>query len=194
MAGAWIRRVLSPQPIELEVADADFKLRLLARRDYLAWRKTRAANQAYLQPFEPSWSPDALSRTTYLRQVQIADYEYQNALGGMMLMIHRTDNSVIGGINLRNVRRGVAQMGTLGYWIASDWGGQGRMTQAVQRMTEFGFRQIGLHRIEAACVPENEASARVLLRAGFEEEGFARGYLRIDGCWRDHRLFAIVAS
>ena len=78
--------------------------------------------------------------------------------------------------------------------VASDWGGQGRMTQAVQRMTEFGFRQLGLHRIEAACVPENEASARVLLRAGFEEEGFARGYLRIDGRWRDHRLFAIGAS
>lgn len=66
------------------------------------------------------------------------------------------------------------------------------MTAAVRRMVDFAFYDFRLHRVEAGCIPENDASARVLLGAGFEEEGYARKYLRINGRWQDHRLFAIV--
>jgi ribosomal-protein-alanine N-acetyltransferase len=59
-------------------------------------------------------------------------------------------------------------------------------------VVEFAFTRLGLHRIEAACVPENEASHRLLLKAGFEAEGRARAYLKIDGRWRDHLLFGMV--
>ena len=180
--------------IELDVPESDFCLRLLEQGDYESWRDIRLANREQLQPFEPTGASNALTSAYFASQVRIARREYDDNAGAMMLLIHRATNAVIGGINLRNVRRGVAQMGTLGYWIAHEWGGRGRMSQAVARMLRFGFEVTGLHRIEAACVPENDASARILLRNGFEEEGFAKAYLRINGEWRDHRLFAIVCS
>ena len=178
--------------IELDVPESDFCLRLLEQRDYESWRDIRLANREHLQPFEPSWAANALTSAYFASQVRIARKEYDDNEGAMMLMVHLETGAIIGGINLRNIRRGVAQMGTMGYWIAREWGGQGRMSQAVARMVRFGFDVTGLHRIEAACVPENEASAGILLRNGFEEEGFAKAYLRINGQWRDHRLFAIV--
>ena len=59
-------------------------------------------------------------------------------------------------------------------------------------MLEFSFEDLGLHRIEAACLPENEASRALLKRCGFNEEGYAREFLRINGRWQDHVLFAIL--
>ncbi|MAP96015.1 MAG: 30S ribosomal protein S5 alanine N-acetyltransferase [Ponticaulis sp.] len=189
---AWYHRFFRHRTVEFSVEGADFILRLTSADDYVSWREIRTANYRHLQPFEPVWADDSLSRAHFLNQVRTAETEFDAGLGAMLLMVHQPSNTVIGGINLRNVRRGVAQMGTIGYWIAEDWGGQGRMTKAVSRVVEFGFKSLGLHRIEAACVPENTASANVLLRAGFQEEGFARAYLKINGRWRDHRLFAIV--
>ncbi len=68
------------------------------------------------------------------------------------------------------------------------------MTRAVAAAVGFGFSSLRLHRIEAACIPDNIASIRVLERNGFQKEGFARAYLRINGAWRDHLLFALLES
>ena len=81
---------------------------------------------------------------------------------------------------------------TLGYWIGSTHCNQGYMTDSLAATLEVAFSRIGLHRVEAACLPANEASRRLLLRAGFREEGYAREYLRISGRWQDHQLFAIL--
>jgi ribosomal-protein-alanine N-acetyltransferase len=56
----------------------------------------------------------------------------------------------------------------------------------------FAFDSLRLHRVEAACLPENQASRRLLLRVGFSEEGYARQYLKINGRWQDHLLFALL--
>lgn len=192
MLSAFFRRYFGVGLFELTMPDADFKLRLLNLSDWKSWAETRERNFDHLQPFEPIWTNDALSKEYFLKQVRAAEYEYDHGMGAMMLMVHKTTGEVIGGINLRNLRRGVAQMGTIGYWLAKEWGGAGRMTEAVNAMVKYGFDELELHRVEAACVPENHPSAAVLIRAGFVEEGFAKGYLHINGRWRDHRLFAIV--
>ncbi|MAK60592.1 MAG: 30S ribosomal protein S5 alanine N-acetyltransferase [Ponticaulis sp.] len=192
MLPAFVRKFLRIGIFELPVPEADFKLRLMNMADWKSWADVRGRNRDYLQPFEPIWSQDALTKDYFLKQVRAAEYEYDHGMGAMMLMIHLDTGKVMGGINLRNLRRGVAQMATVGYWIGEEWGRAGRMTKAVRAMVAFGFDELGLHRVEAACVPENETSAAVLRRAGFQEEGFAKGYLRINGRWRDHRLFAIV--
>ena len=59
-------------------------------------------------------------------------------------------------------------------------------------MLPFAFGTLGLHRLEAACLPHNDASARVLEKAGFKREGMARRYLKINGLWQDHDLFALL--
>ena len=103
-----------------------------------------------------------------------------------------SDQALVGAITLSNVRRGVAETGTLGYWIGQKFAGQGLGTAAVRAMVAWAFEDLNLHRVEAACVPDNAASRRVLEKAGFQLEGRARAYLKINGAWADHLLFGVV--
>ena len=100
------------------------------------------------------------------------------------------EKTMLGALTLSNVRRGVAQMATLGYWIGAPFARQGYMTDALQALLPFAFDHLHLHRVEAACLPRNAASIALLRRAGFEQEGLARSYLKINGAWQDHLLFA----
>jgi ribosomal-protein-alanine N-acetyltransferase len=72
--------------------------------------------------------------------------------------------------------------------------GKGRMTRAVAATAEFALTRLRLHRIEAACIPENAPSITLLEHNGFQREGYARGFLKINGAWRDHVLFGLVQS
>jgi ribosomal-protein-alanine N-acetyltransferase len=99
-------------------------------------------------------------------------------------------DELVGAITISNIRRGVAEMGSLGYWIGHQYARRGLMTDAVRAVLPYAFSQLGLHRMEAACLPSNEPSRRLLLRCGFVQEGYARGYLRINGIWQDHLTFA----
>ena len=92
------------------------------------------------------------------------------------------------------MRRGVSQSGALGYWSGFACARRGHTLAAVRAVTRFAFGRLALHRLEAACVPENTASAGLLLRAGFTQEGLARAYLKINGRWRDHTLFGLVKA
>jgi len=103
-----------------------------------------------------------------------------------------TSDVLIGGIALNDVRRGMAQKGTLGYWIGEPYARQGYMSEAVGLVCSFAFETLKLHRLEAGCLPRNEASRRLLARLGFMQEGFARAYLRINGKWEDHILWGMV--
>jgi ribosomal-protein-alanine N-acetyltransferase len=110
---------------------------------------------------------------------------------GYPFFIFSDDGSILlGGITLSNLRRGVAQCATLGYWMGAPHARRGHMTCAVQAMQQHAFASLGLHRIEAACLPRNEASIRLLQRTGFVREGFAQSYLKINGTWEDHILWA----
>ena len=97
-------------------------------------------------------------------------------------------------MTLGNVRRGVAQSGTLGYWIGEPFARQRYMTDALDVIISFSFQTLELHRLEAACLPTNAASQGVLRKLGFKEEGYARKYLRINGEWCDHLLFALIGA
>jgi ribosomal-protein-alanine N-acetyltransferase len=66
------------------------------------------------------------------------------------------------------------------------------MTGALPLVLDFAFERLGLHRVEAACLPTNIPSRALLVRAGFHQEGYAREYLCIEGKWQDHLLFAIL--
>ena len=68
------------------------------------------------------------------------------------------------------------------------------MTAGLQLAIDYIFGQLALHRIEAACIPENDRSIRLLEKAGFQREGYMKEYLKIRGEWRDHLLFALISS
>jgi ribosomal-protein-alanine N-acetyltransferase len=162
--------------------------------DYEAWSDLRRRSRAFLQPWEPAWPADDLSRPAFRRRLMA--YQRDMDLGGgySFLAFRREDHELVGGITLSNIRRGVAQTGTVGYWAGAPHARKGYILAATQGLAAFSFSRLGLHRLEAACLPENEPSRRLLLRAGFELEGRASAYLKINGDWRDHLLFGLVAD
>lgn len=162
------------------------------QRDWRTWAELRAESREFLVPWEPTWTYDALTRGAFRRRLRMNRGEMRQGVGYSLLIFRSADDALLGGVTLSNVRRGVAQAANLGYWIGQRYSRQGYMTEALMATLDLAFGRLGLHRVEAACLPQNAASAGLLLKCGFREEGFAREYLRINGKWQDHRLFAIL--
>lgn len=160
--------------------------------DYADWRELRAESRAFLQPWEPTWPADDLSRAAFRRRLLAYARDREVGVAYPFFVFRAEDQALTGGITLSNVRRGVAQMGSVGYWCGKPFTRQGLTLAAVRAMGRFAFRTLALHRLEAACIPENDASRRLLKQAGFVEEGFAQAYLKINGVWRDHVLFGLT--
>jgi ribosomal-protein-alanine N-acetyltransferase len=177
----------------LRVDGEGIRLRPPKAADYADWRELRAVSRSFLQPWEPTWPADDLSRAAFRRR--LAAYARDRDIGAAypFFVFRNEDDALTGGITLSNVRRGVAQMGSVGYWCGRPFVRQGLTLAAVKALADFAFRTLGLHRLEAACIPENGPSRTLLLKAGFAEEGYAKAYLKINGVWRDHVLFGLTS-
>lgn len=169
-------------------------LRPAEMRDYASWAELRQASRDFLAPWEPTWPPDDLTRTSFRRRLRRYSEELDRDEAYAFLLFRQVDNRLLGGLTLGQVRRGVALAATLGYWMGAPHAGQGFMAQAVRATAGFAFATLRLHRLEAACLPENAPSIRLLEGVGFKREGFAQSYLRINGEWRDHLLFGLVEN
>ncbi len=164
-------------------------LRPPIRRDWRPWAQIRADSRSFLVPWEPAWPDDALSKRAFHRRLARYAADWQQDDGYSFFLFRHEDNQLLGGIGLNNVRRGVSQTASVGYWLGQSMVRNGYMSEALRLILEFGFETLHLHRIEAACLPHNAASRGVLLKAGFREEGHARHYLCINNRWQDHTLF-----
>ncbi len=162
--------------------------------DWSEWAQLRAASRDFLTPWEPTWLEDELTRNAYRRRLRRYARDARDGIGYAFFVFRRYDDRLLGGITLSNVRRGVTQSCSMGYWMGQQYAGQGLMQDAVTTSQSFVFDELGLHRLEAACLPHNDASTTVLLKTGFQKEGHARKYLRIDGKWSDHTLFAMLQT
>jgi ribosomal-protein-alanine N-acetyltransferase len=176
----------------LRVEGRGVHLRPPRAADYAEWRELRAASRTFLQPWEPTWPADDLSRAAFRRRLLAYARDREAGAAYPFFVIRSSDDALTGGITLSNVRRGVAQMGSVGYWCGRPFTRQGHTLAAVRALSEFAFRTLALHRLEAACIPDNGPSRRLLVKAGFSEEGYARSYLKINGVWRDHVLFGLM--
>lgn len=162
--------------------------------DWRAWAEVRAASRTFLKPWEPTWSASALTRTAYRHRLRLQARERRDNSGYRFFIFRRIDDALVGGVNFSNIQRGVAMSCSIGYWIGKAHARRGLMSDAVEALLPFIFDKIALHRLEAACLPSNMASEGLLRKLGFRQEGYARDYLRIDGTWRDHLMFAMLAS
>jgi [ribosomal protein S5]-alanine N-acetyltransferase len=185
-------RILGTSPPAFRLAAQRALLRPPERRDWRVWAQLRGDSRAFLTPWEPTWSADSLTRSAFYRRLQRYGADWRQDLGYSFLLFRLDDDALLGGIGLTNVRRGVAESASLGYWVGERFARQGYMTEGLQLVLNFAFQRARLHRVEAACLPHNAASRGLLLKSGFREEGYARGYLCIDGRWQDHVLFAIL--
>lgn len=177
----------------LRVDGEGVRLRPPRASDYPEWRELRAVSRSFLQPWEPTWPADDLSRAAFRRRLLAYARDREAGVAFPFFVFRAEDEALTGGITLSNIRRGVAQMGSVGYWCGRPFIRQGLTLAAVRALSEFAFRTLALHRLEAACIPENGPSRRLLAKAGFAEEGFAKAYLKINGAWRDHVLFGLVS-
>lgn len=169
-------------------------LRAAVSRDFEPWRELRENSRAFLKPWEPRWPVDDLTRVGFRRRLLRQNRDRLEDQAYAFLLFREEDDALLGGLTVGNVRRGVAQCGTLGYWMGEPFAGQGYMPKGVRAALRYAFLDLRLHRVEAACAPHNERSRRLLERLGFQHEGFARAYLLIDGAWQDHLLFGLLDS
>jgi ribosomal-protein-alanine N-acetyltransferase len=189
MALFRLSKIAEPEPL---LRGDGIYLRPAVSGDFAAWVRLRSESREFLTPWEPLWPDDDLTRAAFRRRLRRQSDEMARDEALSFLIFDAGADTLLGGLTLGGIRRGVAQSGTLGYWMGAQHAGKGRMTRAVAAAVRFGFATLRLHRIEAACLPENAASQTLLERNGFQREGLARGYLRINGAWRDHLLYALV--
>jgi ribosomal-protein-alanine N-acetyltransferase len=169
-------------------------MRLPQRADYEQWAALRRESRSFLMPWEPEWAPDELARPAWRQRMarSLDDYRRGAAIG--FLIFAHGQGELLGGITLGNLRYGVARSGHIGYWIGERFAGQGFMSEALGLLASYAFDGLTLHRIEAACIPGNARSIRVLEKAGFQREGLLRSYLKINGLWQDHFLYALIVD
>ena len=169
-------------------------LRTPHANDFEGWKSIRAKSRAHLVRWENDWTEKDVDQSAYRRRLRIWERQRRLASGLSLFAFHMDGERLIGGVTLVNIRYGASQSGILGYWIGEGYLRRGFGRLMVEEMTRHAFENLGLNRIEAACQPENEASARLLERLGFLREGRARDYLKINGAWRDHEIYALTAG
>ncbi|HRY06705.1 MAG TPA: GNAT family protein [Hyphomicrobiaceae bacterium] len=218
---ALLRTSKTAEPVPI-VRGKGVMLRAPAMTDYPAWAELRALSRDHLAPWEPLWSRDELTRSAFRRRVRHYQREAREDLGYAFLVfaapqpvgaspgargmfdiegrlvprsrVVQSPPALVGGVTLTNVRRGVTQAATLGYWLGAPYVKRGLMHDALSALIPFAFDVLRLHRIEAAVMPANAASLRVLDHLGFSREGLARQYLKIASRWEDHLVFGLLAE
>lgn len=180
--------------VAVQIVSERMRLRPPTQTDFPAWVALRRESTAFLQPWEPTWAADHLSRRGFANRIQWVTRSIDQGTALPLFMFSAARDELLGAITLDNIRRGPAQAATLGYWIGARHARQGFMREAIRAVVHHAFTAMDLSRIEAACLPENAASRGVLEATGFKYEGVAQSYLQINGRWRNHVLYANLRS
>ncbi|TKJ19283.1 alanine acetyltransferase [Blastococcus sp. CCUG 61487] len=152
-------------------------------------------NEAWLRPWEPTVAQPWGERHTPAAYRAMRRAAARRARVGTSLPFAvRVEGRLAGQVTVDNVVRGALRSGFLGYWIDGGLAGRGMGSLAVALVCDHAFGPAGLHRLQADIRPENTASRRLVERLGFTPEGLLRRYLDIDGEWRDHVTYALLAD
>ena len=177
---------------KLRLTGRNVFLRAPQQGDFDDWAEVRTKSRDFLEPWEPKWPTSPFSRRDFNKTIR-RQAGAARARTGFSFFVFSRSGELMGGITLSNIRYGVCQNAEIGYWMGQPFAGHGHMHDAIDTVCDFAFDRLGLHRVQAACIPGNERSERLLKKAGFEREGLLRSYLLIGGAWRDHHLYARLA-
>ena len=185
---------LSKQASAEEISGKDYYFRLPRNGDYREWYRLRSESRSFLEKWEPTWESDALTESAFRTRVIRCNQEFASGVALPLFLHSRDKDTLLGGLTIGHIRRGAAQSCMIGYWMGERHAGKGHMSEAIGLAVHHIFERLNLHRIEAACIPENDRSIRLLEKAGFQREGYMHDYLKIRGEWRDHLLYALVSN
>jgi ribosomal-protein-alanine N-acetyltransferase len=183
-------RAVSVTELFPAIAGDGVYLRAPQMADFAEWVPVREQSRDFLTPSEPILPADDLTRGGFKRRLKRYNEDFRGDQAYPFFLFEKETNRLIGGLTLTNIRRGVAQAGSLGYWVGASFARKGFMSAGVRAFVPFAFDTLRLHRLEAACIPTNQASIGLLEKTGFQREGYAREYLCINGIWQDHLLYA----
>jgi ribosomal-protein-alanine N-acetyltransferase len=168
-------------------------LRPIRLRDAAAWREVRTRNGEWLRPWEATTPPESgdvpPSFAAMVRRLRLEARERRT-----LPWILTIDGRLAGQLTVGGITWGSLRAAYIGYWIDQRYAGSGFTPTAVAMATDYCFETLGLHRIEINVRPENHASRRVPEKLGFRVEGLRPRYLHIDGDWRDHLTYALLAE
>lgn len=162
--------------------------------EYDAWADLRRENQNHLKPWEPEWDPKHLTRPSYRARLTRFKKMVSNGNGYPFHIFNAGTGDFMGACNVMEIRRHVAQSAQIGYWLGERYARHGFARASVRAVSKFCFENLGLHRVEAAVQPDNARSIKLLEAVGFQKEGRARDYLKINGSWQDHDIYAYLSS
>lgn len=149
-------------------------------------------NQQHLSPWEPKRPADFYSAEMIHQRLWHAQRDAEQGVAYQFGIINGTGTEMLGACNFSNIARGPFQACHLGYSMAARHQGKGIMTRALTTALDYMLVELDLHRIMAAYIPTNARSEKLLLRLGFEKEGYAKSYLKIAGRWQDHVLTSLI--
>lgn len=171
--------------------DGELILRPIRVRDARALERVLVANRGWLRRWEATYPGGGytIDAKGSIRNL------LAHARGGHGLpFVLEVDGELVGQLNVSSIAYGSLSSATIGYWVAQEVAGRGLTPTAVALATDYCFQTLRLHRMEICIRPENEPSLRVVQKLGFRYEGLRRRYIHIDGDWRDHFAFGLVAE
>ena len=179
----------------LRLEDAPTAIRPTALEDCDEQLALRRANREHTKPWDPTRDESFYTVAGQRLELELDQRAWAagSAFAFAVLAADRRDR-IIGRVALANVVRGPWQNATLGYWIDKDSVGQGHASRAVRLALAYAFDHVGLHRVQPAIIPRNTASTRVAQKVGFRHEGRALRYLKINGVWEDHDIYALTSE
>jgi ribosomal-protein-alanine N-acetyltransferase len=190
---------MSDEPVSISIgAQLEGKrvvLRAPKATDIPELRSLLIRNATHLRPWSPSPPPgtNPVGFTELGRSIARHRRDWKAGSGFVFVAVLRERRvPIVGRVALTSVTRGPFQSAQLGYWMDVAHVGRGFMSEAVELVLEFAFEWLALHRVQAAVMPHNAASRRILTRRGFREEGLAERYLLIGERWEDHLLFGLT--
>ncbi len=166
-------------------------LRPLRRRDAKVLQRLLVQDRAWLSPWEAT-TPGIRYPVNARSLVSNLLHQVREGTGAAFVVEY--EGAVAGQLNVANILHGSVSSGTIGYWIAKEFAGQGIMPKAVALAIDYLFDEVGLHRVEIDIRPENAASLRIVEKLGLRREGLKERFIHIDGGWRDHLVFAITSE
>lgn len=167
-------------------------LRPLRRSDRSDWEDLRARNLDWLSRWESTVPGEDRTVTPFGRLRRGFDRAARH--GQVLPFVIDVEGRIVGAMHLFDVIWGSRSTGSAGYWLDREATGHGWATWALALLIDHALLEVGLHRVEVAIRPDNAASLAVVQRLGLPEEGVRRGLMHVDGAWRDHRCFAVVAE
>ena len=177
----------------IQIKTENLLLRLPKYEDFESWLDLREISQEFLKVWEPKRNNDFFRRSAFNNRVKWASDSFKKKQAVHFFIFNKSGN-FIGSITIDNIRRSPSESGTIGYWLGEAFTKKGYMTEVLKHVIDYSFTELNLSRLEAATLPENNPSRKLLEAAGFKYEGVGQSYLQINGRWRNHILYGLLSS